>query len=119
MTLLAVLLLSAVPAPAFDVPIRQISLRLDDQEILEVMPGRCQLRAPGQTEPVRVTARLTGLRAEDLGSLLMVSLGQGLGATSWAPACRPHPPRRPRAPAPSRSGRLVLASAHEVDRNRE
>lgn len=83
MTLLVALLMGAVPVPAFDVPIRQISLRLGDQEIVEVTPGRCQLRAPGQTEPVRVTARLTGLRAEDLGSLLMVSLGQGLSATSW------------------------------------
>lgn len=83
MNLLVAMLIYSVPAPVFDVPIRQISLRLDGHEVLEVTPGRCQLRAPGQVEPTRVTARLTELRAEDLSSLLMVSLGQGLDATSW------------------------------------
>ena len=92
MIFLVALLLGAVPAPAFDVPVRQISLWLGDQEIVEVTPGRCQLRAPGQAEPTRVTARLTGLRAEDLSSLLMVSLGQGLSSTSWALAELPRGP---------------------------
>jgi hypothetical protein len=71
------------PAPAFDVPIQQISLGLYGQQILLVTPGRCELRAPGQAEPTLVTTRLTELRAQDLGSLLMTSLGYGLSATNW------------------------------------
>lgn len=92
MTPLATLLLAAAPVPAFDVPIRQISLRLDSEEVLVVTPGRCQLQAPGLAEPAPVTTRLAELSAADLGSLLMVSLGQGLGATAWAPAERPRGP---------------------------
>ena len=86
MNLLLASLLGAAPAPAFDVPIREISLWMHGPELhnlLEVTPGRCALWAPGQAEPTRVTARLNALHVEDLHSLMMVSLGQGQAATAW------------------------------------
>ena len=88
MNALMALILGAAPAPAFDVPIREISMWMlwpGADGLLEVTAGRCELRMPGQSEPTRVTARLNELHAEDLRSLLMVSLGQGYGATTWAP----------------------------------
>lgn len=97
MTLLMALLFGAQPAPAFDVPIREVSIWLHSPELhwlLTVTPGRCQLWAPGQAEPTRVTARLNELQAQDLGSLLMVGLDEGYNATSWGSAVT----KRPRAP---------------------
>ena len=89
MNLLMALILGAAPAPAFDVPIREISMWMHGPELhnlLYVTPGRCALSAPGQPEPTHVTARLNELHVEDLRSLMMVSLGQGLAATSWVAA---------------------------------
>ena len=92
MSLLMALILGAAPAPAFDVPIREITLGLHGQQILRATPGRCELWAPGQAEPTRVTARLNELHARDVSSLLMTSLAQGVSASSWAPAERPRGP---------------------------
>lgn len=83
MNLLMALLFAAEPAPAFDVPIREVSLALDGQEILKATPGRCEIWAPRRGKATRVTARLNELQAQDLSSLLMVSLAQGLDATTW------------------------------------
>ena len=61
MNLLMALILGAEPGPAFDVPIREISLWMHGPELhnlLYVTPGRCALSAPGQPEPTHVTARL-------------------------------------------------------------
>lgn len=77
------LLLGAAHAPTFDVPIREVSLAVDGQEIIRATPGRCEIWAPGQAEPAQVTARLNELRAQDLSSLLMVSLAQSLDAATW------------------------------------
>jgi hypothetical protein len=82
MNLLMALIWGAAPAPTFDVPIREVSLTLDGQQILKATPGRCEMRA-GRRRATRVTARLNELQAQDLSSLLMVSLAQGLDATTW------------------------------------
>ena len=82
MNALMALILGAAPAPTFDVPIREVSLVLDGQQIIKATPGRCEMWA-GRRKPTRVTARLNALHAHDLSSLLMVSLAQGLDATTW------------------------------------
>ena len=82
MNALMALILGAAPAPTFDVPIREVSLVLDGQQIIKATPGRCEMWA-GRREPTRVTARLNELHAHDLSSLLMVSLAQGLDASTW------------------------------------
>lgn len=82
MNLLLALIWGAAPAPTFDVPIREVSIALDGQQILKATPGRCEMRA-GRRRATRVTARLNELQAQDLSSLLMVSLAQGLDATTW------------------------------------
>lgn len=94
MNLLMALIFGAAPAPdlAFDVPIQEITLGLHGQQILRATPGRCELWAPGQAEPTRVTSRLRELAAQDVSSLLMTSLGQGHSATAWRAAERPRGP---------------------------
>lgn len=86
MNLLLAVLFGAKPAPAFDVPVREISIWMHSPELHELLlvtPGRCELKAPGQTKPTRVTARMNELRVEDLRSLLMVSLGHSNNALTW------------------------------------
>ena len=87
MSLLLALLFAAEPtparAPAFDVPITQVSLGLNGEQILKVTPGGCEVWAPGQVGPTRVTTRLNELRSAELGSLLMTSLGLELDDTTW------------------------------------
>lgn len=107
MNLLLALILGAEPAPAFDVPIREVSLGMFGDDLfglLHITPGECEIWAPGRTESVVVTARLSAMQAEDVRSLLMVGLDTGYSPSSWGTGDLERPP------GPSVSARVTALS---------
>ncbi|MCK6520585.1 hypothetical protein L6R49_04000 [Myxococcota bacterium] len=105
------LIFGSASAPAFDVPIRYVSLNMRGKERygnLTIEPGRCGLSASFLGDVVQVTARRRALHLSDMRSLLMVSLDGGYSATTWGAG----DPGRP--PGPS-----VVASVTALEKETE